>query len=198
MSQQTKKKQLLPSVDSSHLFQFANQTELSEQQKKKFTLKYYNSKPWYKSIIGICFVIVVTLLFLYGVIVLSIVNSILYEGSSLTSSEFKNTYGVARGDLHNLQTIFTIIVVLTSIVMFGMLLQIMPDSLKSKLFNKYTVILFILFMFIISCWVQSSIASKDFSNVTVNIINLIILIVTVLFIFAFLVMTINHHYEFIK
>jgi cytochrome bd-type quinol oxidase subunit 2 len=192
----TQKKSLLPEYKS--IFHCGNQTKLTQQQKQSLSIKYYSEKPWYLSVVGICFGITAFLLFFYGVTVLSIINSTLFEGSDLNSEEFKLKYGASRGDLHNLQGIFTTIVVITSIVLFGLIWASLSIDLKCKLFNQYTAILLVLFIFIISCWVQSSVANKTFSNGIVSIINLIILIITILFILGFFFATLNHHYDFLK
>lgn len=163
-----------------------------------FSLGYNINNKWYKSGVGISFFCLTVFCFLYSTSVLYTINKLLNDGAGYSRDDFQTKYGVKRGDMINLQSIFIALTIISTAIFFYFIVSVIPHNIQCILFNQYAMLVFILFVLVISSWVQSSVSSKNFSSKFVKILNLIALIVSVLVLFAIIVLVIYSYRHVIK
>lgn len=147
-----------------------------------FTLTYYSQKPWYLSLTGIFMFLIAIILFIYSIVILSVVNKTLKEGASLPDDFFFIQYHVRRGDLITLQEVFTYMLVISSVILFMFIWNMIPLSYKCLFFNQYTSIVAIILLLIISSWSFNSVGSKDFTDGSVKAMNITVIVISTVFI----------------
>lgn len=170
------------------------------QRKKQthITFLYDDNALWYQSVVGVSFFIITLVLWLYSIFVVSLLQNTLIKGSRYNDDEFKFKYGISRRKLQIYQGLFIFILVLTTSIVFSLIWVSLPSNIKCILFNQYTVFILIVFILIVSCFTESDISSKPYAKEDVKIFNLIVLIISILFIFLYFIGFVNHHYKFLK
>ena len=129
-----------------------------------FTIAYYSQKEWYLSLTGIFMFLIAIILFIYSIVILSVVNKTLEEGATLSDNLFYAKYNVHRNNLITLQNVFTYILVTSSVIFFMFIWSAIPLKYKCLLFNQYTSIIVIILMLIISSCLIALLAQQDFSD----------------------------------
>jgi hypothetical protein len=154
------------------------------QSKKKFSLPpiscLLSDEHWTETPVGIASFIIVVMIFVYSISVLSEINKALNKHSELNEDEFRRLYKISRFTLQNYYGLFIAILLISGCALFSLIWTVLPQEIRCHLVNNYSVVIFTMFILIVSSMVMHDISSKDFSSSFSNILNVIVLILSIL------------------
>jgi len=162
------------------------------------TVTHHPNQPWYQSVVGILFVVVIFVLIMYVISVLSVIHGLLKQGDSLSATEFVQIYGIERETLLDFERLFTIILVIMTCVIAVLIWTTMPQRLKCILFNQYSLVALMLVMFFLSIYSDVRIPNKAIPKSSFNMLNGLALTFSGLFLLSYTLLILNHHFKFFK
>jgi hypothetical protein len=154
------------------------------QSKKKISLPpiscLLSNEHWTDTRVGIASFIIVLVIFVYSISVLAEINKALNKHSDLSDDSFRLLYNISRATLQSYYGLFVAILLISGCVLFSLIWSVLPQSYKCALVNNYSLVLFTIFLLIVSIMVKSTISPKDLSSAFSNILNIIVLVLSIL------------------
>jgi hypothetical protein len=136
------------------------------------------------------FFVIISIILAYSIGVLSNIGNILIKGSKLDDVDFQSTYHISRARLQRYQIIFTVILGISGAIVLSVIWSSLPSSVRCWLFNNYTILFFVILVFIITIKVLLEISPKHFANEFVRISNIIVLSLTSVALFIYILVII--------
>lgn len=124
------------------------------------------------------FFVIVGIIFAYSIIFLLDIGKILIKNSELSDTEFITKYNISRSTLEKYQTVFITMLVISGSIVLSIIWTSLPKSVHCWLFNRYTILLFVILVFTISIKVIFEISPKHFASEYLRVINIIVLSMT--------------------
>lgn len=165
---------------------------------KGFSVQHHVHQPWYMSMAGVLFFMTMLVLFAYVVAVLNVVGDILRRGENMSAAEFRQVYQTDRDSLQNLQQLFTIMLVIMSLILGVMVWSILSQRVKCALFNQYTMVAFFVLVLMVSSWSESSIARRSYVKPSMSVLNGMSITFASIFLVVYAIYALNYHLEFVK
>jgi len=109
-----------------------------------------SSPEWYRCPIPITIFTIFLFLFIYSIVVLVKCTQIITD-KHFDSDEFNTTLY----DVFVIYIVNLVVTFISLIVILFFLYKILPESVSESLFNDYAGMIFVLYIFIISCWTLS-------------------------------------------
>ena len=152
-----------------------------------------SKNKWTKSFTGTLFFISILIIFIYSISILSNINRVLISGSAAKYEDFITMYGISRGSLERYNGVFIAILLISGSIVFYSIWTVLPYDYQCMIFSPYTILLFTIFLLIITSMTINDISPKHFTTMFTRISNILVLALTVLILLYYIQIIFTHH-----